>query len=294
MNHAETPIQDFEMSKPKTIVLSEEEPFFIDCAKKYWKSVKHTFSIDGRIGRKEYIQDVLSIFVVMYLACLFFQKIYYKVELPLLLSDVFITLICGFSLIQITSLTIKRAHDFGKAGWTFFLILVALFIELTNLFDTHYSLVSIDDLSYEHLFILLSPFFLYSIIRKGEGINIYGISEKELNFYMDLKEKTPKTLKEFVRLAEKFQKNPLVLASFATDDTTIIEELVSEGADINDASEGITPLMIASRFNSNIEIVKKLVALNANTKLKDKQGRTFISYMKSNTTLSSYAQEFKG
>ena len=69
---------------------------------------------------------------------------------------------------------------------------------------------------------------------------------------------------------------PLCNAIFKGDIESI-KKFVEYGADVNEKSNGLTPLMIAARYNK-VEIIKFLLAKGANSKEKDDNGYTALKY----------------
>lgn len=60
-------------------------------------------------------------------------------------------------------------------------------------------------------------------------------------------------------------------------DMATVKKLVEYGADVNEKSNGMTPLMIAARYNK-VEIIKFLLANGAKLKTKDDNGFTALKY----------------
>ncbi len=60
-------------------------------------------------------------------------------------------------------------------------------------------------------------------------------------------------------------------------DVQTVKKLVEYGADVNEKSNGITPLMIAARYNK-VEIIKFLLANGAKLNIKDVNGFTALKY----------------
>lgn len=76
---------------------------------------------------------------------------------------------------------------------------------------------------------------------------------------------------------------PLCLA-ISKGDIELTKKFVEYGADVNEQSNGITPLMYAARYNK-VEIIKILLKNGANLKTKDSQGLNALQYAKqSNAT----------
>lgn len=62
-------------------------------------------------------------------------------------------------------------------------------------------------------------------------------------------------------------------------DTDVVKKFIEYGADVNETSRGMTPLMYAAHYNQK-EIVNLLIAKGANVNLKDERGRTALDYAK--------------
>ncbi|SCY92452.1 ankyrin repeat domain-containing protein [Flavobacterium caeni] len=63
---------------------------------------------------------------------------------------------------------------------------------------------------------------------------------------------------------------PLCVA-ISKGETDLVKKFVEYGADVNEKSNGMTPLMLAARYN-HVEIIKYLLANGANAKTKDEKG----------------------
>ena len=57
----------------------------------------------------------------------------------------------------------------------------------------------------------------------------------------------------------------------------IVKKFVEYGADVNEMSNGMTPLMIAARYN-RVEIINFLLESGANPKIKTETGWTALKY----------------
>jgi ankyrin repeat protein len=69
---------------------------------------------------------------------------------------------------------------------------------------------------------------------------------------------------------------PLCLA-ISNGEMDLIKQYVEYGVDVNQESNGITPLMLASQYNK-VEIVKYLISKGANTRARDENGFTALRY----------------
>jgi ankyrin repeat protein len=73
-----------------------------------------------------------------------------------------------------------------------------------------------------------------------------------------------------------YEVTPLCNAIFKGDIATV-KKFIEYGADVNETFNGMTPLMIAARYNK-VEILKLLLEKGANTNTKDKKGFTALQY----------------
>ena len=69
---------------------------------------------------------------------------------------------------------------------------------------------------------------------------------------------------------------PLVIA-ICKGDIGTVTKFIEYGADVNEKSNGMSPLMYAARYNQ-VEIIKKLISSGANIKDKDDNGSTALKY----------------
>lgn len=69
---------------------------------------------------------------------------------------------------------------------------------------------------------------------------------------------------------------PLAVA-IVKGDLETVKKFIEYGADINQKSNGMTPLMIAARYNQ-VDILKLLLDKGANFKLTDDKGLTALRY----------------
>lgn len=65
--------------------------------------------------------------------------------------------------------------------------------------------------------------------------------------------------------------------SVAKGDFEMVQKMIELGADVNEVSNQMTPLMFAARYN-HLEIIKLLVANGAKTNTKDAKGYTAAQY----------------
>jgi ankyrin repeat protein len=80
------------------------------------------------------------------------------------------------------------------------------------------------------------------------------------------------TSKEIVNYNNTPLCNAIVKGDLAT-----IKKFVEYGSDVNELSNGLTPLMVAARYNK-VEILKYLVEKGADKKIKDEKGNTALKY----------------
>ncbi|MBF01234.1 MAG: hypothetical protein CMP77_14845 [Flavobacterium sp.] len=79
---------------------------------------------------------------------------------------------------------------------------------------------------------------------------------------------------EFVR--EYKNMTPLCVA-ICKGDLETVKKFIEYGADVNEKSNGATPLMLAARYNQ-VEMIKLLLENGANLRLEDQKGFTAIKY----------------
>ena len=60
-------------------------------------------------------------------------------------------------------------------------------------------------------------------------------------------------------------------------DIATVKKFVEYGSDVNELSNGVTPLMLAARYNK-VEILKYLLEKGADKKIKDEKGNTALKY----------------
>ena len=69
-------------------------------------------------------------------------------------------------------------------------------------------------------------------------------------------------------------------------DIDAVKKFLDYGADVNEKSNGLTPLMLAARYNQ-ADIIKLLIEKGANLKLTDDKGLTALKHAeRSNATLA--------
>ena len=75
-----------------------------------------------------------------------------------------------------------------------------------------------------------------------------------------------------------FKVNPFCV-SIAKGDFETVKKLIDLGADVNQKSNGMTPVMYAAKFNRT-DILKLLIDKGANLKAKSDKGLTAVEYAK--------------
>lgn len=73
-----------------------------------------------------------------------------------------------------------------------------------------------------------------------------------------------------------YENTPLCSAIMKGDLDTV-KKFVEYGSDVNEKSNGLTPLMFAARYNK-VEIIKYLVEKGADKELKDEKGNKALNY----------------
>lgn len=85
----------------------------------------------------------------------------------------------------------------------------------------------------------------------------------------------------------KYGNSPLCNAILKGDLATV-KKFVEYGADVNEMSNGLTPLMFAARYNK-IEILKYLVEKGADKQIKDERGFTALKYAENSKSTEALA-----
>jgi uncharacterized protein len=75
---------------------------------------------------------------------------------------------------------------------------------------------------------------------------------------------------------EKFDHSPICKA-IIKGDVDAVKKFIEYGVNVNEVSNGLTPLMLAARYN-NVEIINVLLAKGANKKAKDEKGFDALKY----------------
>jgi ankyrin repeat protein len=91
---------------------------------------------------------------------------------------------------------------------------------------------------------------------------------------------------EDVNLADKYGHTPLMMASKSNSNPEVIEALIKAGADINAKSNyGETPLLLAAEKNTNQKVIITLLNLGADPRARDNRGRGAIDWARRNHLL---------
>jgi len=72
-------------------------------------------------------------------------------------------------------------------------------------------------------------------------------------------------------------KNTPLCIAIQKGEIDMVKKLIEYGADVNEKSSGMTPLMVAARYNK-AEIIKFLLANGAHSDTKDEKGFTALRY----------------
>lgn len=80
---------------------------------------------------------------------------------------------------------------------------------------------------------------------------------------------------------------PLGIA-ISKGDFATVKKLIEYGASVHEKSNGLTPLMLAARYN-NVEIIKLLLEKGADVKTKDEKGITALKYAEASNSKEAIA-----
>ena len=69
----------------------------------------------------------------------------------------------------------------------------------------------------------------------------------------------------------------LVCNAIAKGDLQTVKKFIEYGVNVNETSNGLTPLMMAARYNK-VEIIKMLLDNGAKTNIEDEKGFTALQY----------------
>lgn len=78
-------------------------------------------------------------------------------------------------------------------------------------------------------------------------------------------------------LATEYKDATPLAVAIVKGDLETVKKFIEYGADINQKSNGMTPLMIAARYNQ-VDILKLLLDKGANFKITDDKGLTALKY----------------
>ncbi len=78
-------------------------------------------------------------------------------------------------------------------------------------------------------------------------------------------------------LVREYQTNTPLCNAICKGDVEAVKKFIEYGADVNQTSNGKTPLMLAARYN-NVEIMKLLIDRGATVSTKDEKGYTALKY----------------
>lgn len=76
---------------------------------------------------------------------------------------------------------------------------------------------------------------------------------------------------------ESYETNTPLGFAISKGDIEAVKKFIEYGADVNEVSNGMSPLMIAARYNK-VEIIKLLLSKGANINKKDENGFTALKY----------------
>ena len=82
-----------------------------------------------------------------------------------------------------------------------------------------------------------------------------------------------------------YENTPLCSAIMKGDLATV-KKFIEYGSDVNEFSNGLTPLMFAARYNK-VEIIKFLLEKGADQKIKDERGNTALKYAEFSKSLEA-------
>ena len=81
----------------------------------------------------------------------------------------------------------------------------------------------------------------------------------------------------FTTSTEIVEGNSPLCNAIVKGDLATVKKFVEYGSDVNEMSNGVTPLMLAARYNK-VEILKYLLEKGADKKIKDERGNTAMKY----------------
>ncbi|MEZ4838537.1 ankyrin repeat domain-containing protein [Flavobacterium sp.] len=96
-----------------------------------------------------------------------------------------------------------------------------------------------------------------------------------------------KTTSTEVNVYAKYYATPLCVA-ISKGEVDVVKKFIEYGADINETTNGLTPLMYAARYNQ-VEIIELLLAKGANIKAKDERGFTALNHAENSKATEAIA-----
>lgn len=78
-------------------------------------------------------------------------------------------------------------------------------------------------------------------------------------------------------LVKEYRNSTPLGTAIIKGDTETVKKFVEYGADVNEKSNGMTPLMLAARYN-RVDIIKFLLSKGANLKTTNEKGLTALKY----------------
>lgn len=78
-------------------------------------------------------------------------------------------------------------------------------------------------------------------------------------------------------LVREYKDNTPLCNAICKGDVEAVKKFIEYGADVNERSNGKTPLMLAARYN-NVEIIRLLLEKGASKSIKDEKGNTALKY----------------
>ena len=88
---------------------------------------------------------------------------------------------------------------------------------------------------------------------------------------------------------ELFFNNPTPLCrAISKGDLDAVKKFIEYGSDVNESFEGVTPLMLAARYN-RVEIIKLLLEKGAKADAKDERGHSALYYAESSKSTDAIA-----
>jgi ankyrin repeat protein len=79
-----------------------------------------------------------------------------------------------------------------------------------------------------------------------------------------------------VSVYARYYATPLCVA-ISKGEVDVVKKFIEYGADVNETTNGMTPLMYAARYNQ-VEIINLLLEKGANAKAKDERGNTALNH----------------